>query len=84
MLFVRSARTHLSRRAALQQLVSPFLTRPETVAVGGFVRLTNDSPVRGARITELVVPKKPLPALQAEYVRAFIVGRLAWNPLAAT
>lgn len=67
---------------ALQQLVSPFITRPDTVAVGGTVRLTNDSPVRGARITNLVVPKKPLPALQAaEYVRAFVVGRLAWNPL---
>ncbi len=67
---------------ALQQLVAPFLSRSDTVAVGGTVRLTNDSPVRGARVTELVVPKKPLPALQAvEYVRAFIVGRLGWNPL---
>lgn len=67
---------------ALQQLVAPFLMREDTVAVGGTVRLTNDSPVRGARVAELVVPKKPLPALQAvEYVRAFIVGRLGWNPL---
>ncbi len=67
---------------ALQQLVAPFLMREDTVAVGGTVRLTNDSPVRAARITELVVPKKPLPALQAvEYVRAFIIGRLGWNPL---
>ncbi len=67
---------------ALQQLVAPFVTDPNVVAVGGTVRLTNDSPVRAARITELVVPKKPLPALQAvEYVRAFIIGRLGWNPL---
>jgi glycosyltransferase involved in cell wall biosynthesis len=67
---------------ALQQLVAPFVTRDDTVAVGGTVRLTNDSPVRGARVTNLVVPRKPLPALQAvEYVRAFIVGRLGWNPL---
>lgn len=67
---------------ALQQLVAPFITRSDVVAAGGTVRLTNDSPVRGARVTELVVPKKPLPALQAvEYVRAFIVGRLGWNPL---
>ena len=67
---------------ALQQLVAPFITRSDVVAVGGTVRLANDSPVRGARVTELVVPKKPLPALQAvEYVRAFIVGRLGWNPL---
>lgn len=67
---------------ALQQLVAPFVTNPDVVAVGGTVRLTNDSPVRAARVTELVVPKKPLPALQAvEYVRAFVVGRLGWNPL---
>ena len=67
---------------ALQQLVAPFITRSDVVAAGGSVRLTNDSPVRGARVTELVVPKKPLPALQVvEYVRAFMVGRLGWNPL---
>ncbi len=67
---------------ALQQLVAPFLHDPDMVAVGGTVRLTNDSPVRAASIPALVVPKKPLPALQAvEYVRAFVVGRLGWNPL---
>ncbi len=67
---------------ALQQLVAPFLHNPDMVAVGGTVRLTNDSPVRAAAIPHLVVPKKPLPALQAvEYVRAFVVGRLGWNPL---
>ncbi len=67
---------------ALQQLVAPFITRSDVVAAGGTVRLTNDSPVRGARVAELVVPKKTLPALQAvEYVRTFIVGRLGWNPL---
>lgn len=67
---------------ALQQLVAPFVMREDTVAVGGSVRLTNDSPVHGARVTSLVVPRKPLPALQVvEYVRAFLVGRLGWNPL---
>ncbi len=67
---------------ALQLLVAPFLNDPEVVAVGGTVRLTNDSPVRAARVTNLVVPKRVLAALQAvEYIRAFIVGRLGWNPL---
>ncbi len=67
---------------ALQQLVAPFLMRSDTVAVGGTVRLTNDSRVRAGRVTELVVPKKPLVAFQAvEYLRAFIIGRLGWNPL---
>lgn len=67
---------------ALQQLVAPFVMREGTVAVGGSVRLTNDSPVHGSRVTDLVVPRRPLPALQAvEYMRAFIVGRLGWNPL---
>lgn len=67
---------------ALQMLVAPFLNEPDVVAVGGTVRLTNDSPVRASRVTNLVVPRKVLPAVQAvEYVRAFIVGRLGWNPL---
>ncbi len=67
---------------AMQHLVVPFLLNEETVAAGGTVRLTNDSPVKGSRVVELVVPKKTLPALQVvEYIRAFIVGRLGWNPL---
>ncbi len=67
---------------ALQQLVAPFVMRKGTVAVGGSVRLTNDSPVYAAAVTKLVVPRSPLPALQAvEYMRAFVIGRLGWNPL---
>ncbi len=67
---------------ALQLLVAPFLNQSNVVAVGGTVRLTNDSPIRAARVTKLVVPKRVLPALQAvEYVRAFVIGRLGWNAL---
>lgn len=67
---------------ALHELVAPFLNRSDTVAVGGTVRLTNDSAVKASAVPSLVVPKKTVPALQAvEYVRAFIVGRLGWNPL---
>ena len=67
---------------ALHQLVAPFLTRGDTVAVGGTVRLTNDSEVKASAVPNLVVPKSMVPAFQVvEYVRAFIVGRLGWNPL---
>ncbi len=67
---------------ALQHLVAPFLHRADTVAVGGTVRLANDSQIRASAVSELVVPRKPIPALQVvEYVRAFIIGRLGWNPL---
>jgi len=67
---------------ALHELVAPFLNRSDTVAVGGTVRLTNDSKVKASAVPKLVVPRNPVAALQVvEYVRAFIVGRLGWNPL---
>lgn len=67
---------------ALQHLVAPFLHRSDTVAVGGTVRLANDSEIRASAVSELIVPKRPIPALQVvEYIRAFIIGRLGWNPL---
>ena len=67
---------------ALHQLVAPFLTRGDTVAVGGTVRLTNDSKVRASAVPDLVVPRSMVAAFQVvEYVRAFIVGRLGWNAL---
>lgn len=67
---------------ALQNLVAPFLNRDDVVAVGGTVRLINDSDLQAARVTKLRVPKRIMPALQAvEYIRAFTIGRLGWNPL---
>lgn len=67
---------------ALQQLVAPFLNRDDTVAVGGTVRLTNDSEVKASAVPNLVVPRAAATAFQVvEYVRAFIIGRLGWNPL---
>lgn len=67
---------------ALQQLVAPFVSDPDTVAAGGNIRLANDSVVRGGRIGELVVPRSWIAGVQVvEYTRAFLVGRLGWNPL---
>ncbi len=67
---------------ALQQLVAPFMYRDDTAAAGGTVRLVNDSVLRRGRITRLEVPRKILPGIQiVEYIRAFTIGRLGWNPL---
>lgn len=67
---------------ALQILVAPFLDRDDVVAVGGTVRLVNDSPIQAARVSSLRVPKSFLAATQTvEYIRAFTVGRLGWNRL---
>ena len=67
---------------ALQQLVPPFLADRETVAVGGTIRLVNGARAHRHRIEELRVPSNLLVGAQiVEYTRAFLVGRLAWNPL---
>lgn len=67
---------------ALQQMVAPFLNEPETVAVGGTVRLANGSEVTRGRIEQVQVPRNLAAGVQTvEYIRAFLVGRLGWNPL---
>ena len=67
---------------ALQQLVPPFLASNETVAVGGTVRLVNNAVWTDAQVTGMRAPTRLLLGAQtAEYPRAFLVGRLAWNPL---
>lgn len=67
---------------ALQQLVPPFLASNETVAVGGTVRLVNNAVWSDAQVTGMRAPTRFLVGAQsAEYPRAFLVGRLAWNPL---
>lgn len=67
---------------ALQQLVSPFLNDADTVAVGGTVRVVNDAEVRAGFVVTPRAPQGFLATCQAiEYTRAFLVGRLGWNPL---
>ncbi|MCB0995258.1 MAG: glycosyltransferase family 2 protein [Acidimicrobiales bacterium] len=67
---------------ALQQLVAPFLGDEEVAAVGGTVRVVNDAEVRAGFVVTPRAPRGFLATCQSiEYTRAFLVGRLGWNPL---
>ncbi len=65
---------------ALARLVWEFQAAPETVAVGGIVRIVNGSDVRDGRLMEVRSPRELLVNLQIlEYLRAFLGGRIAWS-----
>jgi cellulose synthase/poly-beta-1,6-N-acetylglucosamine synthase-like glycosyltransferase len=68
---------------ALSRLVWEFQARPETVAVGGIVRVVNGSDVdRDGRLVEVRTPRGLLVNLQiVEYLRAFLGGRIGWSRL---
>lgn len=72
----------LLQEDALERVVQPFIQHPETVAAGGFVRVVNGCEVHAGRVTRVNLPRN-LPALFqiVEYLRAFYLGRLGWNPL---
>ena len=67
---------------ALLRMVGPFLTSDDVVATGGTIRVANAARVRAGRVLEARVPHQAVPGIQvAEYLRAFLVGRLGWNRL---
>ena len=69
---------------ALPRLVREFQVRPETVAVGGIVRIANGSTVDAGHVTEVRTPRELLLNLQiVEYLRAFLVGRTGWSRIGA-
>jgi len=69
---------------SLEQIVQPFLEDPKTVAAGGTVRIANGCSINKGFVTEANLPKHPLAIFQvAEYLRAFLFGRLGWSPLNA-
>ena len=69
---------------ALPRLVREFQVRPETVALGGIVRIANGSTVEAGRVTEARTPRQLLVNLQiVEYLRAFLVGRTGWSRIGA-
>ena len=70
---------------ALLRVVRPFIEAPEEmVAVGGRIRIVNGCTVRAGQVVEVKLPTQPLALFQSvEYIRAFLMARLAWSRLNA-
>ncbi|MGC4022332.1 MAG: glycosyltransferase [Cyclobacteriaceae bacterium] len=67
---------------ALLKMVKPFLEQPEVIASGGVVRIANSCVVEEGRLIEVKLPEELLPRTQVlEYIRAFLLGRMAWSRL---
>lgn len=65
---------------ALLKMVKPFLEDEEVIASGGVVRIANSCRVEDGRLIEVHLPVAPLAVMQTlEYIRAFLIGRLAWS-----
>jgi cellulose synthase/poly-beta-1,6-N-acetylglucosamine synthase-like glycosyltransferase len=65
---------------ALSRLVWEFQAAPETVAVGGIVRIVNGSEFEDGRLARVRTPRNLLANLQIiEYLRAFLGGRIGWS-----
>lgn len=71
-------------RDCLKYMVQPFLLNPDTVGVGGNVRIVNGCEVRNGHLIKVGLPKKWLVIFQIlEYTKAFLGGRVGWNYLDA-
>ncbi len=69
---------------ALLRVVLPFIERPDTVAVGGIIRIANGGAIEGGRVTDLRLPRSWIVRFQiVEYLRAFLAGRMAHSALKA-
>lgn len=66
----------------LNYLIANLVTEPETIVIGGSVRILDGCDVKFRSVETANFPKSILPGIQAlEYMRAFTVGRLGWNLL---
>jgi cellulose synthase/poly-beta-1,6-N-acetylglucosamine synthase-like glycosyltransferase len=69
------------RPDSLQYVTKPFFDDPRTVATGGIIRIANGCHVVNGWVVKTGLPHRILPLLQVvEYCRAFLFGRLGWNP----
>jgi poly-beta-1,6-N-acetyl-D-glucosamine synthase len=69
---------------SLLKLAKPFLEShgKRVIATGGVVRIANQCVIQDGRLIEVNIPKKILPRIQVlEYLRAFLLGRMAWERL---
>ncbi|MEO4005250.1 glycosyltransferase [Flavobacterium sp. CAU 1735] len=69
---------------ALLKLAKPFLESygKRIIATGGVVRIANQCVIKNGRMVEVNVPDRMLSRIQVlEYLRAFLLGRMAWGRL---
>ncbi|MDP4285532.1 MAG: sulfatase-like hydrolase/transferase [Bacteroidota bacterium] len=69
---------------ALLKMIKPFLeeTKAKVIASGGVIRIANDCKIENGRLVEINLPKKFLARMQTlEYIRSFLLGRMAWSKL---
>lgn len=66
---------------ALLRAAQPFIEDPErTIAVGGTIRIANNSIIERGRVKKIRLPTKLVPLFQVvEYLRSFLMARLAWS-----
>lgn len=69
---------------SLLKLAKPFLESHEKriIATGGVVRIANQCVIKNGRLVEVNIPDVMIPRIQVlEYLRAFLLGRMAWSRL---
>lgn len=69
---------------ALQKMIKPFLeaTDIKVIATGGVIRIANSCIIKDGKLLEINFPKKLIERAQIlEYLRAFLLGRMAWSRL---
>jgi cellulose synthase/poly-beta-1,6-N-acetylglucosamine synthase-like glycosyltransferase len=69
---------------ALQKMIKPFLEATDTkvIAAGGVIRIANSCIIKDGKLLDVNLPKKMLEKGQIlEYIRAFLLGRMAWSKL---
>jgi cellulose synthase/poly-beta-1,6-N-acetylglucosamine synthase-like glycosyltransferase/phosphoglycerol transferase MdoB-like AlkP superfamily enzyme len=69
---------------ALLKMVKPFMeqTKEKVIASGGVVRIANSCEIEDGKLVKVRLAKDYLPRMQIlEYIRAFILGRMAWSRL---
>lgn len=69
---------------SLQKMVKPFLevTEETVIATGGVIRIANSCIIKNGKLLDVNFPKKLIEKAQIlEYLRAFLLGRMAWSRL---
>jgi hypothetical protein len=65
---------------AILKMIKPFLEDSGVIASGGVVRIANACEIEDGRLIDPRFPKSWLPRFQVlEYLRAFLLSRLAWS-----
>lgn len=81
-IFVAIDADSILEEKSIKNIITPFMRNTNTVAVGGNVKISNNTTIKNGKVVKIDMPQNIIIAFQIiEYLRSFLISRMTWDKM---